>query len=300
MKLVVEKISRLDHFLDEAIVGTSRTKISAWIDAGHVRIDGVTQRKHGLKLKPGQQVEWDEFETTVPQTLNPEELKLEIPYEDEHLLIVNKPRGLVTHPAPSYEGITLVHALLYHSKHLSGIGGDFRPGIVHRLDKETTGLIAIAKSDAVHVALARQFEHKTAERRYFAVVAGEFENSEFNIEAPIGRNPKNRQQMAVVPGGKSALTHCKVIGRFGDDSILAVKLSTGRTHQIRVHLRSIGHPVFGDTVYSPKPLHVYPLQLHAAWLSLVHPISGEKISIYCPPPEDFLGHDRVGEGDIQF
>ena len=300
MKLVVESSSRLDHFLNERIIGTSRTKISAWIDSGHVCVDEIAQTKHGLKLKPGQLVEWDEFEEKLPQAIIAEELKLEVPFEDEHLLIVNKPRGLVTHPAPSYQGITLVHALLFHSKQLSNIGGDFRPGIVHRLDKETTGLIAIAKSDAVHAALARQFEHKTAERRYFAVVAGEFENSQFNIEAPIARNPKNRQQMAVVPGGKPALTHCKVIGRFGDDSLLAIKLSTGRTHQIRVHLRSIGHPVFGDIVYAPKPLHVYPLQLHAACLSLVHPISGEKVSVYCPPPDDFLGSDRVKQSDVDF
>lgn len=230
---------------------------------------------------------------SAPHNLEPAEIPLEVAYEDDDLMIVNKPRGLAAHPAASLKEPSLVNALLARTQHLSTVGGDFRPGIVHRLDKDTTGLMVVAKNDEAHVNLSRQIESKSAERRYVAVVAGELDQERFDINAPMARDKKNRLKMAVDPKGKNALTHILRLGRSDAGTIIAARLETGRTHQIRVHLRAIGHPVIGDSIYAPKELAEGPLQLHAAYLALDQPKVGKRIAVYADPPADFLGADLV-------
>lgn len=251
-------------------------------------VDGRV-RKSSFTLAAGMTVTLDEPTETDPHDLTPADIPLEVIFENEDLLVVNKPRGLAAHPAVSLKEPSLVNALLSRGHGLSEAGGTFRPGIVHRLDKDTTGLLVVAKNDATHVNLAKQIEGKTAERRYFAIVRGMPEQEKFRIDAPIGRDPKERQKMAVVSGGRRAVTHVVVLGRTDAGTVLAVRLETGRTHQIRVHLRSIGHPVIGDPVYGFKDTGTLPIQLHAAYLAFDDPASGERIACFAPPPEDFAG-----------
>jgi len=238
-------------------------------------------------------VELDEPSDALPHPLEAADIPLDILYEDDDLLIVDKPRGLASHPATSLKEPSLVNALLARPHSLSEAGGAFRPGIVHRLDKETTGLMVVAKNDFAHVRLARQIASKQAERRYVAVVGGNVETERFVIRAPIARDKQNRLKMAVDPNGKDAVTHVKKLARMEQGTVLAVRLETGRTHQIRVHLRAVGLPVLGDTIYAPRELSHGPLQLHACFLALSHPRSGERIAVYSPPPVDFLGAAAV-------
>lgn len=255
-------------------------------------MEGVAE-KPAFHLEPGMRVALEEPEATPPHDLTPADIPLEVLYEDNDLLVVNKPRGLASHPAASLKEPSLVNALLSRSHTLSTAGGDFRPGIVHRLDKETTGLMIVAKNDEAHVRLAKQIESKKAERRYLAVVAGEVDRERFVINAPMARDKRDRLKMAVDPLGKEAITHIKRIVRLEKGTLLAVRLETGRTHQIRVHLSAIGHPVLGDSLYTPKEHAQGPLQLHAAYLGLIQPKTGAKIAVYAPPPDDFLGHEQV-------
>jgi len=250
-------------------------------------------------LEIGSEVTLDEPQEAEAHDLTPAEIPLDVLFEDESFLIVNKPRGLATHPAASLKEPSLVNALLARSHALSTVGGDFRPGIVHRLDKETTGLLIIAKNDAAHVNLAKQIESKSAERRYFANVAGNVERERFVIDAPIGRDKAVRQKMAVDPKGKHALTHVKLITRHSAGTLVALRLETGRTHQIRVHLRAIGNPVLGDSTYSPKEHGQGPLQLHAAYLEVDHPISGERMRFFAAPPEDFAAAELATRSAVE-
>jgi 23S rRNA pseudouridine1911/1915/1917 synthase len=231
-----------------------------------------------------------------PHNLEPADIPLEILYEEEDLLVVNKPRGLATHPARSLKEPSLVNALLARHS-LSTGSADYRPGIVHRLDKDTTGLLVIAKTDAAHRKLAEQIAAKKAERRYVAVVYGELDQPAFRIEAPIARDKTNRLRMASDPKGKPAITHVKQLGRVDVGTVVLVILETGRTHQIRVHLQSIGHPVVGDRLYS-KHKKDLPLQLHAVFLSFNHPVTGKRMEFYVAPPEDFadasITREKVG------
>lgn len=296
----VTESGRLDAFLHERMPEHSRSKIAAWIAAGHCRVDGATVEKAGHKLKAGQRIAIDPLEESNPHDLTPAEIPLDIRYEDESLIIVNKPRGLAAHPAASLKEPSLVNALLARGGDLSTHGGAFRPGIVHRLDKDTTGLMVVAKTDAAHAALAKQFETKTAERRYVGVVAGSPDRDRFDIDAPVGRDKKNRQKMAVDVDGKAALTHCRVIARLPQGTLMAFRLSTGRTHQIRVHLRAIGHPILGDDTYAPRQYAEGPMQLHAAYLALDHPLSGKRIEVFAEPPGDFVGREAVSQTDLSF
>jgi 23S rRNA pseudouridine1911/1915/1917 synthase len=287
MILVAEGQQRLDKFLAESFPDYSRTKLAAWIDSGHVFVDGILA-KPGLKLEPGMEIELELPEPTAPHDLTPADIPLDVLFEDAHLLVVNKPRGLATHPATSLKDPSLVNALLFRGGALSAGSADYRPGIVHRLDRETTGLLVVAKTDAAHRQLADQIAGKRAERRYVALVAGLPELDRFDIDAPIGRDPKNRARMAVLPnGGRRALTRVKRLARSDEGSLLAIRLETGRTHQIRVHLAGVGHPVLGDTLYAPPEFASGPLQLHAAALAFDHPVTGERQSFFVPPPEDF-------------
>lgn len=285
-RFTVEVASRLDRYLVEQFPDLSRTRIARAIEEGLVSVNGTVATKSGTPLKPGFSVECLQIDVAPIHDLTPTHIELDIVFEDDSLIVINKPRGLATHPAPSLKEPSLVNALLAHSKDLSTVSGDYRPGIVHRLDKETTGLIVVAKTDVVHRALAHQFAKKSAERRYLAWIQGQLDQPQFRIEAPIARDPANRLRMAVNENGRFAATETKVVLSLGDLSLVAVRLETGRTHQIRVHLRAIGHAVAGDTLYGgPKGM---PLQLHAGYLRLYHPVLEREIGFQAPPPEDFL------------
>jgi 23S rRNA pseudouridine1911/1915/1917 synthase len=241
-----------------------------------------------------------------PQDAVAEKIPLEIVYEDEHLLVVNKPAGMVIHPAYGHSRGTLVNALLHHCNHLSSVNGPTRPGVVHRLDKDTTGLLVVAKSDAVHASLSRQFSRRTVEREYEAIVWGVFKEKQGTVEAQLGRSRSDRKRMAVVSDGKAAITHYTVLERFRYLSLVRLKLGTGRTHQIRVHLAHIHHPVLGDPGYGgrqiiwgsglpgqrsevQKLLKILGRQaLHARTLGFLHPVSGHRVTLDSPLPPDML------------
>lgn len=292
-EFTVEAPERLDKFLVRVMPEHSRSKLAEMATAGKVLVDGKPE-KPSFQLKPGMVVKSGEPVPSHVHDLSPADIPIDIIFEDEAFLVVNKPRGLAVHPAASLKEPSLVNALLWRTT-LSTVGESFRPGIVHRLDKETTGLLIVAKTDAAHVKLAKQIESKTAIRRYAAVVAGDMDHPSFTINAPMGRDKQNRVKMTVDPDGKPAVTHVKQVARLEQGALIAVSLETGRTHQIRVHLLSIKHPVLGDSLYAPRVYRSVPLQLHAAYLSLIHPVSRKRVSFYAPPPPDFLGADFLSE-----
>ena len=227
-----------------------------------------------------------------PLDIKPEAIPLDILYEDDYLLVVNKPKGMVVHPAAGHTEGTLVNAVMAHcGDRLSGINGVLRPGIVHRIDKDTTGALLICKEDSVHRDLAEQLKEHSIKRRYRAIVAGNLKDDEGTVEGPIGRHPTDRKKMAInSKNGKPAVTHYKVLERFGQYTYIECRLETGRTHQIRVHMTSIGHPLLGDTVYgsSKNPFHLQGQTLHAMVLGFVHPVTGEYMEFTAPLPDYFL------------
>jgi 23S rRNA pseudouridine1911/1915/1917 synthase len=278
---------RLDVYLFERGLFPSRAQAQRAIASGRVTVNGQ-KTKSGYRLRPGDRlrVEW---EPPAPVSLTAEDIPLEVVYEDEDLLVVNKPQGLVVHPAPGHAQGTLVNALLKRCPDLSGIGGALRPGVVHRLDKDTSGLMVVAKNDLAHLELARQLKERTLSRVYLALVHGHPPLTG-TIRAPVGRHPKERKKMAVRrEGGKEAVTHYRVLEYFSDYALLEVKLETGRTHQIRVHLASVGHPVVGDRLYGRRqpPLPVPGQLLHAFRLAFRHPRTGEVLEFSAPPPLAF-------------
>lgn len=280
---------RADKILSEALVNYSRSFVQNLFIDGLVK-SGNKQINKSYKPKAGETINFAVPEPTV-LSLEPENIPLEIMYEDEHLLVVNKPRGMVVHPAPGNYNQTLVNALLWHCKgNLSGINGVARPGIVHRIDKDTSGLLLVAKSDKAHVSLSEQIKAHSLDREYRAVIHGKLKNPEGVVNAPIGRSSTDRKKMSVTDkNSKNAVTHYTVIEEFKNFSFIKLKLETGRTHQIRVHMAHLGHPVAGDPVYGPKN-GVASLNgqcLHAAVLGFIHPISNEFIRIEAPLPEYF-------------
>jgi 23S rRNA pseudouridine1911/1915/1917 synthase len=285
--LIADATERLDRFLARRLPRHSRARLAAHIQKGQVRVEGRVERP-AFRLKPGMEVRVEPITDAPAHDLTPAPIPLDVRYEDEHLLAVNKPRGLATHPAPTLREPSLVNALLARGQELSSGSSPYRPGIVHRLDKDTTGLLVVAKSDAVHAALARQFERKTARRIYLAVVAGRLDQDRVVIDAPIGRDPRNRKRMAVLREGKPAVTHIRKLGALAEGTLLAAELETGRTHQVRVHLAFAKLPVLGDTLYAPRSDRSLPLQLHAALLEFDHPATGERLRVFAEPPEDFL------------
>lgn len=291
---------RLDLFLSESAEGLSRSAAQQLCEAGRVFCGGLPGAKN-LRLKAGSEVR---FFLPDPVKLDafPEDIPLEIVYEDEHLVVVNKPQGMVVHPAPGNPDHTLVNALLYHCRgQLSSINGVIRPGIVHRIDKDTSGLLVVAKDDRTHEGLAEQFSCHGIDRIYYAVVHGALREDVGTVDRPIGRNPNDRKKMCVTEkNARRAVTHYAVVERFRAFSLVRLQLETGRTHQIRVHMASLGHPVAGDPVYGPakgvKGLHGQCL--HAAVLGFIHPVSGEHLLFETPLPDyfsDFLARLRKGE-----
>lgn len=282
------KGERLDQFLQRHFPDLSRSRLQELIQAGSVLVGGKPSRS-GLRLRGDEQL----LVTLPPPreaSVEAEAIPLEVLFEDGDLLVINKPQGLVTHPAPGAWSGTLVNALLAHCKDLSGIGGVLRPGIVHRLDKATSGLLVVAKTDAAHRALAEQIASKSARRQYLAIVHGVPAGGAGTVDQPIARHPSERIKMAVVAGGRAARTHWRVLESFADAALLEVTLETGRTHQIRVHMAHLGHPVVGDPVYGPHrsfPVRLEGQALHAYRLAFVHPRTLQELCFEAPPPERF-------------
>ena len=285
---------RLDKFLAEESEEFSRNYIQKLIDGGKVRVNGF-DAKSSLKLKEGDHVSLEVPDTVIPEIL-PENIPLNIVYEDNDIIVVNKPKGMVVHPAPGHYSGTLVNALMYHCSDLSGINGVLRPGIVHRIDKDTSGLLVCAKNNSAHSFLAEKFKEHSITRSYQAITAGKFKEPEGTVAGSIGRRTNDRKLMCVnEKNGRHAVTHYKVLEQFAKYSYIECRLETGRTHQIRVHMAYIGHPVLGDTVYGGKlseyKLNGQPLKgqtLHAKTLGFVHPATGEYLEFDSQLPEYFL------------
>ena len=279
---------RLDKFLSTVCPDLTRSAAARVIEEGGVLLDGAPGNKKD-KLRPGTRVEL-RLPEPKPMEVLPEHIPLDVVYEDDDLLVVNKPKGMVVHPAPGNYTGTLVNALLYYcGDSLSGVGGVIRPGIVHRIDKDTSGLLAVAKNDLAHAVLASQLVDHTMARTYDAIVCGNLKEDSGTVDAPIGRSRSDRKKMAVVAEGRPAVTHWEVLARYPGVTHLRCRLETGRTHQIRVHLAYIGHPILGDTVYgNKKPVPGLTGQcLHATGLRFLHPRTGRPVELTCPRPEEF-------------
>lgn len=279
---------RADVFVSENEEDISRSFAGRLFSEGLAKVNGRAA-KPSLKLKEGDVIT---FTLPEPEAIDaePEDIPLNIVYEDDSVLVINKPRGMVVHPAVGNERGTVVNAALFHCQgSLSGINGSVRPGIVHRIDKDTTGLLVIAKNDRAHKSLTDQLADRSLSRVYYALVNGNIKEDGGTVDAPIGRSPKDRKKMAVVPDGRSAVTDFEVIERFGAYTLVRCKLRTGRTHQIRVHMKHIGHSVVGDKAYGIKNerFALAGQLLHAKEISFIHPETGEKVTFSCPLPEDF-------------
>lgn len=283
--VITDQTGRIDKVLTTLEPEITRSQLKNLINDGHVTVNGQAV-KPKYKVQAGDKISLVKPE---PQSLEltPENIPLDIVYEDDDVIVVNKPQGMVVHPAPGHPDHTLVNALLYHSP-LSTINGTFRPGIVHRIDKDTSGLLMVAKNDLAHQSLAEQLRNKTNKREYLALVYGQIKEDEGTIDAPLGRNPQDRKKQAVVKGGRHAVTHFKVMKRYDNFTLVKCILETGRTHQIRVHMKYIGHPLVGDPLYGPRKVIGKDGQfLHAALLGFKHPRTGKELVFEAPLPENF-------------
>jgi 23S rRNA pseudouridine1911/1915/1917 synthase len=281
-----QKNDRIDKVLSNLNEEWSRSQVQLWIKEGHVLVNGQ-KIKTNYKCTIN-----DSVEINIPEAVEldvvPEEMNLDIYYEDQDVLVVNKPKGMVVHPAPGHTTGTLVNGLMAHCKDLSGINGVLRPGIVHRIDKDTSGLLMVAKNDLAHESLVNQLVAKTVTRKYKAVVHGVIPHDYGTVDAPLGRDSRDRQSMTVVDNGKHAVTHFHVLERFKDFTFVECQLETGRTHQIRVHLKYIGFPLAGDPKYGPrKTLELGGQALHAGLLGFNHPRTGEYLEFEAPLPADY-------------
>ena len=305
MLYVVEKCdtgSRLDVYIS-TVCELSRSAAARLIESGEVVVNGrPSQKKYAVK-------EGDEITVTLPEPEEyeavAEDIPLDVVYEDSDIIVINKPEGMVVHPAPGNYTGTLVNALLYHCRDsLSGIGGVMRPGIVHRIDKDTSGLLVVAKNDAAHAALSAELSYHGIEREYHALVRGGFKTESGTVDLPIGRHPVDRKKMAVLPSdptARNAVTHYEVVEQFGQVSYLRLRLETGRTHQIRVHMAHLGHALLGDEVYATNKIRFEKLHasllhgqaLHAARLELTHPRTKERMSFEAPLPQNFAELLRI-------
>ncbi|CCI82636.1 RluA family pseudouridine synthase [Lactobacillus hominis] len=283
---ISDQKGRLDKFLAQEIDELSRTRVQELIDDKNILVNDKVV-KASYKLESG-----DKISVTIPPkkplSLSAQDMNLDVVYEDQDVIVVNKPQGVVVHPSAGHPDHTLVNGLLYHTQDLAKSPEGFRPGIVHRIDKDTSGLLMIAKNDKARESLEDQLAHKTNKREYLAIVHGNFEAKIGVINAPIGRNPNNRKQMAVNPKGKKAITHFEVLEQFKNYALVKCVLETGRTHQIRVHMRYIGHPIAGDPLYGPKKtLKGNGQFLHAATLGFEHPATHKWLEFSAPVPAIF-------------
>ncbi|MBD5430916.1 MAG: RluA family pseudouridine synthase [Lactobacillus sp.] len=280
--------SRLDKYLSEEISDLSRTRVKELIQDKQILVNEHVVKKGSYKPQKGDQITVN-VPAAKPLNIAPEDIPLEIVYEDDDVIVVNKPQGMVVHPSAGHPDHTLVNALLFHTKDLAASPEGFRPGIVHRIDKDTSGLLMIAKNAASRESLESQLAHKTNKRIYLAIVHGNFGEKAGTIDAPIGRNPKDRKKMGVVENGKPAVTHFTVLEQFKNYSLIQCQLETGRTHQIRVHLAYIGHPVAGDPLYGPrKTLKGNGQFLHAKVLGFEHPKTKKWLEFEIDPPQIFI------------
>lgn len=290
---------RLDRALGELFSDYSRNFLANLVTDGHVRIDGSPATKPSQRVETGQLLTIDVPDAT-PSGIASQEIPLTVLHEDADVVVIDKPAGLVVHPAAGHPDGTLVNALLFHVKDLSGVGGELRPGIVHRLDKDTSGVMIIAKHDAAHRKLTEAWNTERVRKEYVALVYGTPSNERGTIEASIGRDPRDRKRMAVVAGGRAAITDYEVAERLRYVSLVRCRLRTGRTHQIRVHMKHLGHPIVGDPVYSGPQWRGIPdkrvqkllsslerQMLHAARITFAHPASGASMTFEAPLPEDF-------------
>ena len=279
---------RIDRYICDSLADFSRSYIQKIMDDG-----GATANEKPVKasyrVKCGDVIRVITPDSVIPD-ITPEDIPLDILYEDEDVIVVNKPKGMVVHPAPGHYEHTLVNAVMFHCNSLSGINGVMRPGIVHRIDKDTTGSVIICKNDKAHESIAGQLEKHTLKREYLAIVTGVINEDEGTVDKPLGRSSSDRKKICVKEGGKRAVTHYKVLGRSDKFTLIRCRLETGRTHQIRVHMASIGHPVAGDIVYGngiKTPIQTYGQALHAQILGFMHPSSNEYIETKAPLPEYF-------------
>ena len=288
---------RVDAWLAAQAEDLTRSAVQRLLEDGRITCAGAPLSKN-YRLRGGETLELS-LPEPEPAELQPQAIPLDVVYEDADVIVVNKPKGLVVHPAPGHPDGTLVNALLYHcGDSLSGVGGALRPGIVHRIDRDTSGLIIAAKNDFAHQGLAAQLQDHTLARTYECLVCGNLREDSGTVDAPIGRSSADRKKMAVVPGGRRAVTHWEVLARYGAVTHVRCRLETGRTHQIRVHMAYMGHPILGDTVYgSKKPVPGLQGQcLHAVGLRFIHPRTGALIELSCPLPEEFQAQLRKWEG----
>ena len=300
--IVCDTSLRLDAFV-AAETELSRTQAQRLIRDGAILLNGKSVKPNAITTA-GDLVDIT-FPDPVETDVLPENIPLDVVYEDADLLVINKPQGMVVHPSAGHESGTLVNALLYHIRDLSGIGGELRPGIVHRIDRMTSGLIVVAKNDEAHRALSDQFRDHSAHRSYAALVDGNIREDEGTVNAPLARHPVDRKRMAIVQGGREAVTHWRVAARYGQYTLLQIELETGRTHQIRVHMASRQHPVTGDDVYGreKRPFGLLGQALHGYRLAFEHPRTKEKMVFYAPLPEYFTNALRkagetIDESDV--
>lgn len=283
---IKEKTGRLDKVLSELMPSVTRSHIQQWIKEGHVTVNGETL-KANYKVQTEDHIHIIEPELVSLEVLA-EDIPIEIVYQDEDVVVVNKPQGMVVHPSAGHQTGTLVNALMYHINDLSGINGTIRPGIVHRIDKDTSGLLMVAKNDAAHEKLAAQLKDKTSLREYVALVHGVIPHEKGTIDAPLGRSKQDRKKQDIIDDGRAAVTHFRVLERFKDFTLVSLKLETGRTHQIRVHMKYIGYPLAGDPVYGPrKTLEGKGQFLHAKTLGFKHPTTKEFLTFEAPLPKLF-------------
>ena len=282
--LVSDSGKRLDSFLANQEKATTRSRLQALIESGHVTVNG-SSAKPSYKVKSGDMVRIS-MPAASPVDIVPQDIPISFIYQDEHIAVVDKPQGLPVHPGPGHPDGTLVNAILAHCPDIAGVGGEIRPGIVHRLDKDTSGLIMIAKTHDAHQNLSAQISSRNVDKGYLALCKGLLTKDDGIIDAPIGRDPYNRKRMAVVEDGRYAKTMYTVIERFESSTFLSVKLETGRTHQIRVHMAHLNHPLVGDTVYGRSSNIVSRHFLHAHYLAFRHPITGEPVEFQSDLPKD--------------
>ena len=300
LKLELKKTQRLDKVLTGEL-GLSRTTIQSWLKAGLISVNGEVV-KSNYKAQSGDEVTILQKEEDVI-TIQPENIPLDIVFEDDSLIVVNKPSGMVVHPSKGHYSGTLVNALLYHSNSLSDSTSEeiYRPGLVHRIDKDTSGLLVIAKNNDVHQKLAEQIAENKMNREYIAIVDGHFAHETGVVDAPLSRHQTNRLKRVVEKGGKNAITHFVVLDSFSDYSLVSCRLETGRTHQIRAHMEFIKHPIVNDPLYHPKGKNAteFGQFLHARTLSFTHPLTGEKLNFQVEPPKEFAEFIQLNKGHFE-